>query len=229
MKSKLRFRWLFSIVLLFVCSTMPLLSQAYSPMSVEEKRPTTKDPAYRPPSVPPYLRTRSSTQVSAAERFFLNPDNRSEDDPLRAAETKPPEPMHPFAENRIEQQFKLGEDRRYIERQYLPQFGWQLDPDSHNPFYGETHYQESKVERGRNIFLMSSPFTFGLSYGLVLGYRRIHGLPTGFNGPQTAVVLGLGTILSGLIVWYDYKSLHSKSNSQNLNSFARELQKSHKN
>lgn len=227
--TQLKFFGLLNFVLFFYFSTTTVLAQAYSPITIEEKRPTTQDPSYKAPSVPPYLRSRSSTQVSAAERFFLNPDNRAENDPLRAAETKKPVAIHPFVENRLEQQFKLGNDRHYIENQYLPQFGWQLDPDSQNPFYGEPQYQESSLSRGRNIFLMSSPFTFGLSYGLVFGYRRMHGLATGLDGPQTAVVLSLGTILSGLIVWYDYKNLHSKQNSQNLDSFARELQKSHKN
>lgn len=193
------------------------------PSSTEEQRATPRDPAYRPATVPLYLKD-SAENETPAQRFFRNPENRSEDDPARAIEIETPEQPHPLEEARLEEEFRRGEDRRYLERTYLPQFGWRIDPDSHNPFYGQPRYTETPVERGRNIFLLSSPFTFGLSYALMVASKQAMGLPTSLTNPQSVAVVGLGAILSGLIVWYDYRRVWSKDTA-GLDRFAKELQR----
>jgi hypothetical protein len=172
--------------------------------------------------VPPYLRKRQG-QDSPAQRFLRNPDNRAADDPLRATELTPPQAPHAFQEGRMEEEFAKKQDRLYLERQYLPQFGWRIDPDSHNPFYGEPEFTETRFERGRSIFLLASPFTFGLSYAMMVGYRRANGLPAALDGPQTVAVIGLGTLLAGLIVWHDYNRVW-KPEAARLDRFARQLQ-----
>lgn len=212
-----------SLVSVLILATVSVPVQAQSvPSSTEEKRATPRDPAYRPAMIPPYLRKRVQ-QESPAQRFFRNPEGLAGDDLTRAVELPRPQGMHPIEEGRLEAEFHRQQDRLYLERTYLPQFGWRLDPDSHNPFYGEPEFTETRFDRGRNIFLLSSPFTFGLSYALMVGYRRSQGLPAALDGPQTAAVIGLGTMLSGLIVWHDYRRVW-KSDTANLDRFARQLQ-----
>lgn len=212
-----------SLVSVLILATVSVPVQAQSvPSSTEEKRATPRDPAYRPAMIPPYLRNRVQ-QESPAQRFFRNPEGRPADDPARAVDVERPKSRHALEEARLEAEFQRQQDRIYLERTYLPQFGWRIDPDSHNPFYGEPEYTETRFERGRNIFLLSSPFTFGLSYALMAGYRQSQGLPTALDGPQTAAVIGLGTLLSGLIVWHDYRRVW-KSDTANIDRFARQLQ-----
>lgn len=197
----------------------PLFGQAL-PGSTTEKSPTTDDPRYVPPSIPPYLRGRKKDQ-SPAQQWLSG--TGSPDDLTRALPKPEARVIHPFQEARVEEEFRRGQDRLFIERTYLPQFGLDVEPDRFNPFFGEPTYEETPMERGQTIFLMSAPFTFGLSYGAMLTYRRSHGWHSGLDGPQTAVVLSAGTLFSALIVWYDYRRVWKPQAARDVDRFAHQL------
>jgi len=215
MTNRLHTALCFLFAVSFYLSAVSLTAQTF-PGASQEVRPTPKNPTYRPESIPPYLKKRSATEAPA-QQFFANPDG-SGDDLSRLIQKPKEEKPSAIEESRLESEFQQGRDRAYLERTYLPQFGWRIDPDSHNPFYGEPHYTETKFDRGRNIFFLSAPFTYGLSYGLVSAYRNGGGL----NRPETMAVVGLGTILSALIVWHDYQQVWSKSTTH-LDGFAKQL------
>lgn len=202
----------------------PVLSAQALPLTTQEKRPTPRDPSYVPPSVPPYLRNRTKT-ASPAQLWLTG--TGSPEDMARALPTPQGKVIHPFQEARLQEEFRKGQDRLYLERKYLPQFGLDVDPDRHNPFYGEPSFEETPLERGQTIFLMSAPFTFGLSYGAMLGYRRSHGWKAGLDGPQTAVVFTTGALLSAIIVWYDYRRVWKPQAARDVDRFAHQLARLH--
>lgn len=174
----------------------PVMGQTVgSPQSVEEQKPTPRDPRYTAPMVPPYLR---DLEADDATQLLLNPDAiREQSETYTDVEERRREEIRTM--NRLE----LDGDRKYLEDRYLEQYG--MDSYDYRYTYSET-YQEDGWRRVQITFFLSLPITAGFSYGAMSLAKQSSGESNKFTGPQTAALAGLSILFSGLISWYDYEN-----------------------
>lgn len=166
-----------------------------SPQSMEEKRPTPRDPTYIAPMVPPYLR---DIQPDAATELLLNPDSvRQRVESYPEVEDRLREEVH--TRNRLE----MDGDRKYLEDRYLQQYG--MDSYDYRFPYSET-FEEDGWRRVQITFFLSLPITAGFTYGAMSLSKQSAGQGNAFSGPETAALAGFSILFSGLIAWYDYEN-----------------------
>ena len=174
----------------------PLLAQTVgSPSSLEEKKPTPRDPRYTAPLVPPYLR---DLETDDATQLLLDPESvQEQSESYTDVEERGREEIRTM--NRLE----MEGDRKYLEDRYLQQYG--MDSYDYRYTYSET-YKEDGWRRGQITFFLSLPITAGFSYGAMSLAKQSSGESNKFTGPQTAALAGLSILFSGLISWYDYEN-----------------------
>ncbi|MBU44740.1 MAG: hypothetical protein CMN76_16070 [Spirochaetaceae bacterium] len=163
--------------------------------TLEEKKPTPRDPTYTAPLVPPYLR---ELEPNAATQILLDPDSvREQSESYTDVEDRRREEIRTM--NRLE----MDGDRQYLEDRYLQQYG--MDSYDYRFPYRET-FKEDGWRRVQITFFLSLPITAGFTYGAMSLAKQSSGESNAFTGPQTAALAGFSILFSGLISWYDYEN-----------------------
>lgn len=184
-----------ALVAVCLISTPTMAQTVGSPDSLEEKKPTPRDPRYTAPLVPPYLR---DLETDGATELLLNPEAVQE-----RSESYPDVEERRREEIRTMNRLEMDGDRKYLEDRYLQQYG--LDSYDYRYSYSET-FKEDGWRRVQITFFLSLPITAGFSYGAMSLAKQSSGESNRFTGPQTAALAGLSILFSGLISWYDYEN-----------------------
>lgn len=205
------------IFYLMICFS--LYAQNIGPVIQGEKRPTTKDPSYKPSVLPFYLQKKSS--LSPVESYLLNPAQSPEDFAKNQFKDKQQLPINISSQeeellNKIQQDDQARE--YYIQKYFLPQLGRENLNEFHLSYLPEPIYQETKWQRRWVIFMLSFPITTGISYGVYKTYKSISGL----NHQETVGIFSIGILFSLYIVYYD-ENFH-----QSLQEYSKYLKKNSK-
>jgi len=189
-------------VVFFFILCFSLNAQNIGPVIQGEKRPTSKDPSYKPSILPFYLQKKSS--LSPLESYLLNPTQTPEDYFKNQLKDKQQLPIKISSQeeellNRTQQDIQSRE--YYIQKYFLPQMGRENLNEFHLSYIPEPAYQETPWQRRWVIFMLSFPITTGISYGVYKTYKSISGL----NHQETVGIFSIGMLFSLYIVYYDEK------------------------
>ncbi len=207
---------LISFYFFLIFFLFPVLSQNIGPVIQEEKKPTSKDPSYKPSMYPFFLR--KQTELSPVQKFLLQPDLSIDQFLLNQTKSKEINPEI----NLSEENLMLNHKEYYIQKYFLPQLG-------NNSFYNESLFfiepplhQESRWERRGTIFMLSLPATVSISYGILRSYKHSKGLPPTLNQNESIGLFLFSAFFSLYIVYYD-ENYH-----KGIENYAKELYRKNK-
>lgn len=158
--------------------------------NLQEKRPSPRDPRYRPPISAPGLKEPTPGALFLfsgdmdAQKWM---DSRQQQNSRKATR---------YEEAIYDDLPPGGAERKRREESYLRQFGLERFPYA-GP---DTHEHESPARRFQIVFFISLPITMAASYGIF----KLGSGGSAFSRGQTLGVLGLGAGLSAGIGYYDY-------------------------
>jgi hypothetical protein len=187
-------------------SNNSILPGAGTVPALQERRPTPRDPRYRPPVSVPGLKEPSNP---AALYLFSGDVDAQKFMDSRNKQKK----ASRYDEADYDDLPAGGRERVWREKEMLRQFG--VD---HFPYAGpEQEEPESDLRRFQIVFFISLPITAAASYGL---FRAAKGQSAGgFSRGETMGVFALGLGLSGAIGAYDYYQNHLTQRSANVELF----------
>jgi hypothetical protein len=195
-----------SLSLLFITLIpVQLRAQALpgSSVNIQEKRPSPQDPSYKPPLIPPSLRSSLDTMNPA---MMLDPSQMNLEN-LQKAREKDAIKKRKRQDRKLELELREIPDdneRAILERSILNQFGEDQMPEyasKHDPYYTETGLRRFQI-----IYFLSLPFTMAGTYGVFRAAKASSGQnPRIYDGPTTAAMVSIGLILSGIIAYYDHR------------------------
>lgn len=205
---------LFIVMILLIVNSF-LYAQNIGPVIQNEKRPTTRDPSYKPSLIPFYLQRKSN--LTNIESYLLNPNQPLENiitNQQRLRETLPvviikkeEEMLNQLKNEPLNHNIK----QFYIQKYFLPQLGNDYTKSLDLSYIPEPKMLETKWERRFTIFMLSFPVTTVLSYGVMRAYKSESGL----NRNETLGVFSAGILFSIYIMFHDenyHKSLQEYTN-----------------
>ncbi len=177
-------------------------------LSQDETFPTPRDPRYIPPFLPPQLRGQlQGEQVGLLSVFSAEGDGASlaayYAERRRAAE-QAARRADRYGERADQALDEAGEERLLSETAILRQFGRAGFP---RDFAYAGAHEESDGKRFAVVSILATPFTTGLSFGLL----QLGRLAGGETGPPDAasswIAGGVGVLAALAIGWYDHQEL----------------------
>lgn len=191
----------------------PVAGQANSAIGVsglsqDEKFPTPRDPRYIPPFLPPQLRGQlQGEQVGVLSVFSAEGDGASlaayyaERRRAAAAAARRADRYGERADQALDE---AGEERLLSETAILRQFGRSGFP---RDFAYAGAHEESDGKRFAVVSILATPFTTGLSFGLLQLGRMIGGETGPPDAPSSWIAGGVGVLAALAIGWHDYREL----------------------
>lgn len=183
---------------------LPIVAQNVTSPAFKEKRPTTRDPGYRAPNIPPQLRDQLDLSPEDPGSLILNPKGDISIDTYTRLMDKKEEEKRQADSIRWQRDVRNipgGQERVILEKSLLRQFG---ADDFPHEWRKDAHYEESSFRRFQITFFLSLPITMGAAYALGSGLKSSSGgSPTVFTGPETAAMVLTGLGASAWIGWYD--------------------------
>ncbi|MCE9599972.1 MAG: hypothetical protein K8S54_18575 [Spirochaetia bacterium] len=159
--------------------------------NLQEKRPSPRDPRYRPPVTVPGLK--EPTNPGA---LFLFSGDMDAQKWMESRQQQNSKKATRYEEAMYDDLPPGGIERKRREEGYLQQFGLE-----HFPYAGpDRHEHESTARRFQIVFFISLPITMAASYGIF----KLGSGGSPFSRGQTLGVLALGAGLSTGIGYYDY-------------------------
>lgn len=191
----------------------PVAGQATSAIGVgglsqDEKFPTPRDPRYIPPFLPPQLRGQlQGEQVGVLSVFSAEGDGASLAAyyaERRRAAAEAARRADRYGERADQALDEAGEERLLSETAILRQFGRAGFP---RDFAYAGAHEESDGKRFAVVSILATPFTTGLSFG-VLQLGRMMGGETGApDAASSWIAGGVGVLAALAIGWYDHREL----------------------
>lgn len=191
----------------------PVFGQATSAIGVgglsqDEKFPAPRDPRYIPPFLPPQLRGQlQGEQVGVLSVFSAEGDGASLAAyyaERRRAAAEAARRADRYGERADQALDEAGEERLLSETAILRQFGRAGFPRDFA--YAGVH-EESDGKRFAVVSILATPFTTGLSFGLLQLGRMLGGETGPPDATSSWIAGGVGVLAALAIGWYDYREL----------------------